>query len=98
MPWRVCGEYTEYNARYTGKHSIRERLTRRDQDAHDKFSACDDIVPVIWDTKHNTIVSNESSEIIRFLNTVSSEAVPFAFLTTGALKVVSNFCRVTGFQ
>jgi glutathionyl-hydroquinone reductase len=29
------------------------------------------LVPVVWDTKHNTIVSNESSEIIRFLNTVS---------------------------
>ena len=26
-------------------------------------------VPVLWDKKHKTIVSNESSEIIRMLNT-----------------------------
>lgn len=26
-------------------------------------------VPVVWDTKHNTIVNNESSEVIRFFNT-----------------------------
>jgi glutathionyl-hydroquinone reductase len=44
------------------------------------FSLVDDIVPVIWDTKHNTIVSNESSEIIRFLNTVSGDACcPYFF-------------------
>ncbi|KAG7544270.1 hypothetical protein FFLO_03309 [Filobasidium floriforme] len=33
-------------------------------------------VPVIWDTKHNTIVSNESSEIIRFLNTAFNDQLP----------------------
>lgn len=33
-------------------------------------------VPVIWDKKENTIVNNESSEIIRFFNTAFNEKLP----------------------
>ena len=45
-----------------GAKSIREVYERAgDQDG--KYS-----VPILWDTKENTIVSNESSEIIRMLN------------------------------
>ena len=32
-------------------------------------------VPVLWDTKHETIVNNESSEIIRMFNTEFNDQV-----------------------
>jgi len=33
-------------------------------------------VPVLWDKKQHTIVSNESAEIIRMFNTVFNDMVP----------------------
>ena len=36
---------------------------------------CRFTVPVLWDKKHSTIVNNESSEIIRILNTAFNDLV-----------------------
>lgn len=33
-------------------------------------------VPVLWDKKHETIVNNESSEIIRIFNTAFNDIIP----------------------
>jgi glutathionyl-hydroquinone reductase len=52
---------------FYGSKSIRE-LYERAGDTDGKYS-----VPVLWDKKLNTIVSNESSEIIRMLNTEFNE-------------------------
>jgi hypothetical protein len=57
------------------------------------FSLVDDTVPVIWDTKHNTIVSNESSEIIRFLNTVSGDAYCLYFFDDRCTETRIDFRR-----
>ena len=47
-----------------GSKMLSELYYRADPDYSARFT-----VPVIWDTKTETIVNNESSEVIRFLNT-----------------------------
>jgi putative glutathione S-transferase len=47
--------------------SVRD-IYERAQDTDGKYS-----VPILWDKKHNTIVSNESSDIIRMLNSEFNE-------------------------
>lgn len=46
-----------------GLKMIRELYFKADQNYAERFT-----VPVLWDTKHGTIVNNESSEIIVMLN------------------------------
>lgn len=53
---------TEPNPFENGSKTIRE-IYEYSKDVNGKYS-----VPILWDTVHKTIVSNESSEIIRMLN------------------------------
>ena len=54
------GEYIDHLYRYKYMHEI---YTRADKDYTGQIT-----VPVLWDKQRNTIVNNESSEIIRMLN------------------------------
>lgn len=47
-----------------GVHYLNELYSKAQPGYKDRFT-----VPVIWDKKTSTIVNNESSEVIRFLNT-----------------------------
>jgi putative glutathione S-transferase len=63
-----CAAATEDNV--YGVKRIKELYFKADPDYSGRFT-----VPVLWDTKTETIVSNESSEIIRFLNTEFNELI-----------------------
>ncbi len=56
------GKYTDHLYAYNYLHEI---YTRADTNFTGQIT-----VPVLWDKKHNTIVNNESSEIIRMFNSV----------------------------
>jgi len=56
----ASGEYTD---QLYGYHYLHELYTRADKDFTGQIT-----VPVLWDKKRGTIVNNESSEIIRMLN------------------------------
>lgn len=51
-----------------GLKSIRDLYFKADAEYNGRFT-----VPVLWDTKHNTIVNNESSEIIQMLNNLFND-------------------------
>lgn len=53
-----------------GSKHIRDLYFKADPDYSARFT-----VPVVWDKKNNTIVNNESSEIIRFMNTGFNEQI-----------------------
>ncbi|PCH35131.1 hypothetical protein WOLCODRAFT_139753 [Wolfiporia cocos MD-104 SS10] len=55
---------------YNSSH-VKELYFRADPDYGGRFS-----VPVLWDKKTHTIVNNESSEIIRILNSAFNEFLP----------------------
>ncbi|ODN75919.1 hypothetical protein L202_05903 [Cryptococcus amylolentus CBS 6039] len=54
-----------------GSSHIRDLYFKADPEYSARFT-----VPIIWDKREKTIVSNESSEIIRFLNTAFNAALP----------------------
>jgi putative glutathione S-transferase len=54
-----------------GSKYLSEVYRRADPDYNARYT-----VPTVWDTKHSTIVSNESSEVIRDFNTGFNSVLP----------------------
>lgn len=76
LGWRFNGTADETFPAATedkvyGVARIRDLYFKTEPDYGARFT-----VPVIWDKKNETIVSNESSEIIRFLNHAFDEFLP----------------------
>src|ERR1700742_2858770 len=56
---------------YNNAEHIKDIYLKVDPEYAGRFT-----VPVLWDRKNSTIVSNESSEIIRMLNTEFNDIAP----------------------
>lgn len=54
-----------------GSHYLSELYYKADKDYNARFT-----VPVLWDTKTSTVVNNESSEVIRDLNSSFNSILP----------------------
>ncbi|OYU47015.1 MAG: glutathione-dependent reductase [Rhizobiales bacterium PAR1] len=61
---------TEADPLHTARH-LHELYTRADADFTGRAT-----VPVLWDTRTDTIVSNESADILRMFNTAFADLVP----------------------
>ncbi|KAF5322083.1 hypothetical protein D9619_002105 [Psilocybe cf. subviscida] len=66
---------TETDPVYGAQH-ISELYLKADPNYSGRFT-----VPVLWDKKHNTIVNNESAEIIRIFNSSFDELLPASYQT-----------------
>jgi putative glutathione S-transferase len=76
LGWRFNGTANETFPAATadnlyGLSRIRDLYHKASPEYNARFT-----VPVVWDTKEQTIVSNESSEIIRFFNTAFNASLP----------------------
>ncbi|KAJ8592373.1 hypothetical protein M405DRAFT_763613 [Rhizopogon salebrosus TDB-379] len=65
--WQDADDDTEY----PNFHHVKDIYLFADQNYGGNFT-----VPILWDTKLNTIVNNESSEIIRIFNTAFNHLLP----------------------
>ena len=68
--------YLKVDPDYTGRFAYPLLSAQSDGQPIYTFSFFRFTVPVLWDKKLNTIVNNESSEIIRMFNTAFNEFLP----------------------
>jgi glutathionyl-hydroquinone reductase len=87
--WRTSTEPTRIGPEgdfVRGRTSFRDRVTQTGTHTHRVYSLADDTysgsatVPVLWDRKLGTIVSNESAEIIEMLNVTLADIRLFTTL------------------
>lgn len=70
---------------------LRELYFKADPDYKGRFT-----VPILWDVQHQTIVNNESSEIIRMLNSEFNELAEVPSLNLYPTELASQIDKVNG--